>query len=78
MDVRVNLVILGQTVLEIYNREDVGGGIFDSLLNFDNSQPEVVSAIISGVIIDPSGLKVHAKFGDFDQTILGIYHRLTL
>ena len=35
-----------------------------SCLNFDNWQPEVVSDVISGVVIDPAGVKVRVKLGD--------------
>ena len=59
-----NLVILAQTVQEIYSSEAVGFGIFDRFLNFDNCQLEVVSDVISGVVIDPTGVKVRVKFGD--------------
>ena len=48
-DVRVkfDLVILAQTVHEIFSSKAVGFGIFDRFLNFDNCQPEVVSNVIS-------------------------------
>ena len=41
-----------------------GCGIFDHFLNFDHCQPEVVSDVKSGVVVDPRGVKVHVKFGD--------------
>ena len=58
-----NLVILAQTFLKIYRSEVVGCGIFDILLNFDNCQPEVVSDVISVVVVDPTGVKAPVEFG---------------
>ena len=40
------------------------GGIFDRSLNFDHCQPQVCSDVISGEVIDPTGVKVRVKFGD--------------
>ena len=37
---------------------------FRPFLNFDSYQPEVVSDVISGVVVDPRGVKVFVKFGD--------------
>ena len=34
------------------------------LLNVGNCQPEVVSDVISGVVVDQAGVKVPVKFGD--------------
>ena len=42
--------------------EAVGCGIFDRFLNFDNCQPQVVSSVISGVVVDLTDLKVPVKF----------------
>ena len=36
-------------------------GIFDRFLNFDNCQPEVVSDIISGVVVRPDGCEGSCK-----------------
>ena len=33
-------------------------------MNFDNCQPEIVSDVVSGVFVDPTGVKVQVKFGD--------------
>ena len=33
--------------------------------NFNNCQPEVVSDVISGVVVDPTGVKILVKLGDF-------------
>ena len=59
-----NQVILSQTVHEIYRGEAVVYGIFDRYLNFDNCQPELVSDVISGAVVDPTGVKIRVKFGD--------------
>ena len=59
-----NWVILSQTVYEIYSGEAVVCDIFDRILNFDNCQLEVVSDVISGMVVDPTGVKVPVKFGD--------------
>ena len=43
--------------------EAVGGSIF--YVSFqDNFRPEVVSDVISGVVVDPADVKVFVKFGD--------------
>ena len=55
------MVILALTVLEIYNSEAVGFGIFDRFMNFDNCPTEVVSVVISGVVVDPTGVKACVK-----------------
>ena len=44
--------------------EAVVYGIFDRYLNFDNCQPELVSDVISGAVVDLTGVKVPVKFGD--------------
>ena len=41
----------------------VGGDIFDGYFQ-DKFLPEVVSDVTSGVVVDPSGVKVRVKFGD--------------
>ena len=41
------------------------GPIVGRFSNADNVRPEVHSDIISGVVVDPTGLKVHAKFDAF-------------
>ena len=57
-------MILSQTVHEIYSGEAVVCGIFHRFLNFDNCQPEVVSNVISSVVLEPTGIKVRVKFDD--------------
>ena len=47
--------------------------IFASFLNFDNCQPEVASDVISGVVVDLTGIDVGIKFLILDQTVLEIY-----
>ena len=59
-----NVVILALTVLEIYSSEAAGFGIFDRFLHFDNCQTEVVSDVISGVVVDPINVKTQVKFAD--------------
>ena len=44
--------------------EAVGGVIFGRFSNVDNFRPKVVWDVISGVVVEPIGLDVHAKFGD--------------
>ena len=44
--------------------ETVGGGIFNRFVNFNNCQLEVVSDVISGVVVDPTGMKASVNFGD--------------
>ena len=61
----LKLVILAQTVLEIYSSEAVGCGIFDRFLNFDNCQLEVVSDVISAIADQDGRMDVCANFGDF-------------
>ena len=51
-------------VLEIYDCEAVGGGIFDRFLNFSTCQPEVISDVISGMAVQYFGMDVCAKFDD--------------
>ena len=43
-----NLLILAQTVLDIYSGEAVEWSIFVRFLNFDNCPPEVVRDVVSG------------------------------
>ena len=50
-----------QTVLVIYRREAVGCGIFDRFSNFNNSQLEVVSDVISGIADQDVGMDVCAN-----------------
>ena len=58
-------MLLSQTVHEIYSGEAVACSIFDRFLNVDNFRPEVYSDVISGVVVDPTGVKkVGVKFGD--------------
>ena len=57
-------MILNLTVLEIYSSEAIGFGIFDRVFNFDNCQTEVVSDVISGMVVDPTGVKARVKFDD--------------
>ena len=59
-----NLVILAQTVLEIYSSEAVGCGIFDRFWNFDDCRAELVSYDISGTTDQDVGVDVYANFGD--------------
>ena len=40
------------------------GVILDHFSNVDNFRPEVHSDVISGVIVDPTGVKVRVKFVD--------------
>ena len=42
----------------------VGGGIFDRFVNSDHCKPEVVSDVISGVFVEPRGVKVAVKLSD--------------
>ena len=53
-------MILAQTLRDIYSSEPVGCGIFE----LDNCQPEVVSDIISGVVMETVGEKFRVKYGD--------------
>ena len=64
MYVPVNLLILAQTALDIYDSEAVGGDIFERCLNFNNRQPEVTSDVISSPAIKDVGLDVSAEFGE--------------
>ena len=56
-------MILAQTVLDIYSSEVIGCGIFDRFLNVDNFRAEVYTDVMSGVVVDPTGLKVRVKLG---------------
>ena len=58
------MVIVDETVHEIFNSEAVGFGIFARFLNFDNCQPEVVSDVISGTADQDIGMDVRNHFGD--------------
>ena len=42
----------------------VGGGIFNRFLNVDNFQPEEVSDIISGVVVELRGMDIQVKLLD--------------
>ena len=44
--------------------EAVGGGIFDFFCFQDNFQPEVVGDAKSGVVVEPTGMKVRVEFVD--------------
>ena len=59
-----NLLILAQTIHEIYRSKAVGCGIFDRFFNFNNCQPEVFSDVISGMVDQDVGVNVCANFGD--------------
>ena len=50
-------------VLEIYSSEAVKCGIFDLFSNVDNFRPEIDSDVISGVVIEPTGVNVRIKLG---------------
>ena len=63
---------------EIYSSETIGCGIFDLFVNFDNCQPEVVSDDISGVVEDPTGVKVRENLVILGQTVVEIYDCLSL
>ena len=58
------MVFVAQTVLDIYESEAVGGGIFGRYLNFVNCQPDVVSDVISGLAVQLVGMDVCANSGD--------------
>ena len=53
-----NMVILAQTVHEIYSSKAVGCGILERFLNFDNCQPEIVSDVISDMVNQDVGMDV--------------------
>ena len=42
----------------------VGSGIVDRFSNFDNCQSEEAGDVISGVAVNPAGVKARVKFGD--------------
>ena len=44
----------------------------------DNFRPEVHSDFISGVVVDPTDVKVRVKLVSLGQTVLEIYDCLTL
>ena len=44
--------------------EAVGSGIFDRFWNVHNFRPEEYSDVISGVVVDTTGVKAPVKFGD--------------
>ena len=52
------MVILAQTVLEIYSTEPVGCGIFNLFLNLNNCQPEAVRNVVSGMVDQDVGMDV--------------------
>ena len=60
--------------------EAIEGVIFDPFSNVDNFRPEAYSDVISGVAVDPTGVKVHIKFNllILGQTVLEIYDCFTL
>ena len=64
LDVPVKLGDFIKTVHDIYSSEAVGCSIFACYFNFDNCQPEVVSDVISGMVVEPTCVKVVVKFGD--------------
>ena len=53
------------------------GVIFGRFSNVHNFRPEVRSDVISGVIIDPTGVKVCVKFGDSRSNRLRYFVRTT-
>ena len=55
------MVVLAQTVHEMYSSETVGFGIFGRYLNFDNCHPEVVSDVIYGRADQDVGMDVCAN-----------------
>ena len=57
-------MIIAQPILEIYNSEAVERGIFGRFFNGDKFRPEGYSDVMSGVVIDPTGVKGRLKFGD--------------
>ena len=57
-------MILAQTVLEIYDNIVVGGVSFSRFSNADNLRLEEDRDIISGAVVDPTGVKVPLKFGE--------------
>ena len=58
-----NLLILAQTLHEIYSSAAVGCGIFDLFFNFDNCQPEVVSDVLSGTVEQDVGMDILVILG---------------
>ena len=44
--------------------EAVGGVIFSPFSNVDSFRLEVYNDVISGVVVDPMGMKVPVKFGE--------------
>ena len=60
--VGVDVLVKFGDVLEKYDIEALGGGIFDRLLNFDNCQPEEGSDVRSRANIDQNGVKVCVTF----------------
>ena len=57
------MVILAQKVLEIDDSEAVGGVIFGRFFYVDDFRTEFDSDVMSGVVVDPSSLKILVKFG---------------
>ena len=47
-------------------------------MKFDNCQPVVNRDVISGVVVDPTGVKVDANLVILGQTVLDIYDCLML
>ena len=61
----LNVVILAQTVHEIYTIAKPSETAFSTVFkNFDDSQPEVVSDVISGKAVQDVCVDVCANFGD--------------
>ena len=46
----------------------MGGVIFGPFSNVDNFRTEAHNDVIFGAVIDPTGVKVHVKFGDSEST----------
>ena len=60
-------------------KPSIGGVIFGPSSNVDNFRPEVYSDVISSVIVDLRGVRIHVKFGNsrYNQS-RDIYDCLTL
>ena len=70
-------MLLALTVLATYSSEAVGFGIFCPFSNVDNFRPEAYSDVISGVVVDPTDVKVSVKFGNSRSNLVEIYDCLT-
>ena len=53
----------------------MGGVIFGHFSNVDNFRPEVYREVMSGVVIDPTAVKIRVKFG-YSRLNLSRYIRL--